>query len=1147
MAICPDCGEDNPERVELCLSCGAALGAVARAAAERKVVTVLFCDLVGFTATAERLDPEDVQEFLTAYQTAARHEIERFGGSVERFIGDGVLAVFGIPKAHEDDAERAVRAALLLIEKLSDLDLAPGLELAARIGVNTGEVLVNLGVDPRRGDVVTGDVVNTAARLEQSASANAVLVGEATYRATHKVIEYESLEPIRVKGKSELVGVWRPVRAMSPIEVDSDFEYTTALIGRDYELELLKRMFGRALNESTVQLVTITGEPGVGKSRLVAEVGRFVDDLDESAFWHQGRSLPYGDGITFWALGEIVKAHAGILQSDTPAEAKDKLAAAVAAVIDDASERDWFAARLAPLVGAPHSETGQQVERMESFTAWRRFLEAVATQRPLVIVFEDLHWADAALLEFIEHLIDWSANAALFVLCTARPELYDTHSGWGGGKRNSTTISLSPLSDDETARLIAGLLGQAVLPAETHALLIERAGGNPLYAEEFVQMLFDRGILVHTARAATVADTSDIPVPDSLHALIAARLDTLPSERKALLADAAVCGKVFWSGAVSAISGLDERSVASDLHELSKKELVRRAKTSSMSEQAEYSFWHALIRDVAYNQIPRAARAAKHDAMAKWIESIAGDRVSDHAELLANHYEQVLALSEVSRRDRDSRQELLEKTCRVLIMAGDRAQHLDTAKAVAYYRRVLDLLPLEHPYRAYALVGMGGAAGNAGQLSEAEGWYEEAARMFNEQGEIAREAEAVLRRITVAWFSGEAARARTLLEYAFELLKALPPGPELALAYAQKAAQLFLSSARPRDALEAANTALTLAEQFDLEDEAVRALDYRGGIRLDLGDIGGIDDLKEALRRGLKFGLGHSTAVAYVNLGFVKSLTEGSAAALAIHEEGLQFCNRRGIEDMAGLLRAGNLDFLLELGRWDELIALAEELLEWSGAHGARQVEAFALRNKAAVLVHRGFVQNALVLGETLLPRARAIGDPQIMGPALNVSALIRCASGDTGRAVSLIEELSEKSRDWPPSERSFALPSAVRVATSAGRVDLGERLMEGMDARTARERNSLVSARAAIAEAKGELDGAAELYLEAATQWARYGFVLEQALALLGNGRCLVRLAKPHGIVSLREARELFVKLGASPLESEADSWLERATARSS
>ncbi|MGH2556194.1 MAG: adenylate/guanylate cyclase domain-containing protein, partial [Actinomycetota bacterium] len=397
MLTCAKCGSESPDGFQFCPHCGAALAqATARPSEERKVVSVLFADLVGFTARSDRADPEEIRASLHPYHERVRREIERYEGTVEKFIGDAVMAVFGAPTAHEDDAERAVRAALRIPEAVAELNRAnPDLQLAVRVAVNTGEALVALRARPSEGEgMVTGDVVNTASRLQQVAPVGGVVVGETTYRSTRGAIEYEELGPVQVKGKADPVPIWRAVQARGRYGVDVE-GVGPAFIGREEDLAFLQQAFARMLRDSSVQLVTVTGEPGVGKTRLVRELFRYVDDLPGLYYWRQGRCLAYGENVTFWALGEVVKAQAGILESDGPNDAAQKIRAAVEVAVEDPRERDWVAARLAPLVGT-EEPGGGAADREETFAGWRRFLEGVASLRPLVIVVEDLHWADPA-------------------------------------------------------------------------------------------------------------------------------------------------------------------------------------------------------------------------------------------------------------------------------------------------------------------------------------------------------------------------------------------------------------------------------------------------------------------------------------------------------------------------------------------------------------------------------------------------------------------------------------------------------------------------------------------------------------------------------------------------------------------------------
>ncbi|MEJ7706152.1 MAG: adenylate/guanylate cyclase domain-containing protein [Nocardioidaceae bacterium] len=546
---------------------------------ERKTVSVLFCDLVGFTAASDGADPEEVQAALSPYHARARVEIERFGGTVEKFIGDAVMAAFGAPVVHEDDPERAVRAGLALLEAVQDLNAAHNLDLAVRVGVATGEAVVSTGARPERGEgMLAGDVVNTAARLQTAAPVGSVLVGRLTRDATQAVIEYRAHDPVTVKGKVDPLPVWVAVRARGFVG-EALTETSRPMIGRDDELSALQRAFTRAIREDSVQLVTIVAEPGLGKSRLVQAFSDWVDARDELVTWRQGRCPSYGDAVTYAALAQIVKAQTGILDTDPRDVADAKLTDTVHVLVEEtdlAPQEPWLTARLAPLVGLPAIETPQE----ELFTAWRRFLETLAATGPLVLVVEDLHWADPAMLEFLTHLLDWVVGVPLVIIATTRPELYDTTAGWGSGHRNSTTLTLSPLSDAENAQLVTSLLGTAVLPADLHTALLVKSAGNPLYTREYLNMLTDRvGSITgpDQARVGSLADT----LPGSVQAVIAARLDTLPAEYKQLLQAAAVVGHTFWAGAVAAAHRYRlRRWWSARLHDLVRRDYVRPSRSS---------------------------------------------------------------------------------------------------------------------------------------------------------------------------------------------------------------------------------------------------------------------------------------------------------------------------------------------------------------------------------------------------------------------------------------------------------------------------------------------------------------------------------------------------------------------------------------
>ncbi|MFL5918272.1 MAG: AAA family ATPase [Gaiellaceae bacterium] len=1131
MQACPICATENADDARFCSSCGASLTEAPRPSGEeRKVVSVLFVDLVGFTTSSEQADPEDVRARLRTYHARVKQEVERFGGTVEKFIGDAVMAVFGAPVAHEDDPERAVNAALRVITAIEDLnETQPDLELSVRVAINTGEAVVTLAARPAEGEaMVAGDVVNTAARLQQHAPVNGVVVGETTYRATRELFDYEALEPVSAKGKTDPVQLWHAKAARRRFGVDVEPVARTPLIGRDDELALLQSTYARMLRESSTQLVTITGEPGVGKTRLTTEFRRWVDDQPEIVFWRQGRSLPYGEGITFWALGEMVKAQAGILESDSPDDARAKLGVAVDEVTSDATEQEWVKNSLAALVGAGES-AGASPE--SSFTAWQRFLEGVAAQRPLIAVFEDLHWADEQLLAFVEHLVDWSSDVPLLVLCTARPELYERAPGWGGGKRNSNTISLSPLGPANTARLLSALMQRAVLPAETQTRLIEQAGGNPLYAEEFVRMLVDQGVLTPEGELRDV----EIRVPDTVQALIAARLDTLAPARKALLHDAAVVGKVFWSGGVAAMSHSDEPSVRAGLQELVRKELVRGVRESSVKDQAEYAFWHALVRDVAYAQIPRGQRIAKHVAAAEWIEQMAGDRATDQAELLAYHYEQALDLARATGSDT---QPLVAPAARAFELAGERAMSLDIGKAAAYFVRAAKLYPEGHLQRGELLLKASESRGGAHDATVPE----EAVAIFRAVGEEVREGAALIALATFVWVRGETARSDELERLAIEKLERHPPGEELLNAYARRASSLAIAG-RSQEAFEAVDRALILADELQSESHLPRLYQSRGIARADLGDPGGIDDLRKGIEIAHERGDIFSEGVGYTNLAS-NLLPTSPTEALDAWNEGIAFAVKRGIIGNRYWQLAESTWALFDLGRWDEVIERAVEVVEWVEGGGLMYAGAIAASQHALVLVHRGRPAEAESLLERFVPVARDAGDPQVVVPALAAAALVAAAKDDLAAATEVLRDLESRTRTGASLYRPNYLADVVAIAFDAGAPELAETFLQSEYRATGRQSHSVVAAQATAAEKAHRFDDAVALYQDAIQRWDAHGFVLGSAEARHGAGRCLVALGR-DAQTPLREARETFAQLGAQPALERVDDLLAQVTTR--
>jgi class 3 adenylate cyclase len=1105
---CGRCGHVNPDGAKYCSECAAPLTAAAGVPAgeERKVVSVLFCDLVGFTEASDRADPEDVRARIRPYHQSLRYELERYGGTVEKFIGDAVMAVFGAPAAHEDDPERAVRAGLRILEAIDELnERDPELKLQVRVGIDTGQAVVSLEARPEQGEaIVAGDVVNTAARIQTGAPVNGVAVSEETYRQTERIFTYEPLDPIEVKGKSAPVRLYRALEARARFGADLITSSDTIFVGREVEKTLLEGLFNRSARDSTVEVVTLVGEPGVGKSRLCAELFRYIDERDELIRWRQGRCLPYGEGITFWALGELVKSHAGIFESDPP----DVAAAKLESVLPDVEERDWLKARLLPLLGV---DAGEGASREESYSAWRRFLEGIAADGPAVVVVEDLHWADEALLDFLSYFAEWADGVPLLLLCTARPELHEKHASWGAGTRNAHTINLPPLTAQETGELVQGLLDRTV-SEQVRETILERAGGNPLYAEEFVRLFADRGL----------GESGDaLLFPESVQALIAARLDTLSAERKALLQDASVVGKVFWSSALAAMGDLDEREVETALHELSRKELVRTARRSSMEGETESSFWHVLVRDVAYGQIPRATRARKHRAAAAWLEAKAGERVGDLADVLAHHQLEALELARAAG-DHVVAGEALPAARRMLELAGDRAASLDLPKADSYYRHALSLYERDDPAQAPLLIKASAAVVPL-SVVQAEEDGRRAAELYRSIGDELGEAEALLEVSRYLSYQGMSAERNALVETARQLLERHPPGPVLARYLSRKAGDEMMSG-RAADCVATSDAAIAMANEFGLAELADRSLQYRGIARTELGDLGGLDDLRAAIERG---GTALSVAIGSLNLADVTWALVGAAEGLRLHEQTQAFCESRGVKGSYWWSRCESTWMLFDLGRWDEILSVVESAASSDADVSGLQSLALALPYRALVLARRGDLVAAREDVERLLAEARASDDLQLCVPALSAASVVAFEDGDVEGGLALVRELADVARHGSDRYRSLFVAELSRLCVLAGERGLAAELGTGMSVDLGRIGAARTTAAAIVTEADGNLGEALALYEDAAVRWRDVDGLFGTASALVGQARCLIALGRAGADVPLAEARALFESMG--------------------
>jgi class 3 adenylate cyclase/tetratricopeptide (TPR) repeat protein len=667
---------------------------------------------VGSTSLTEREDPEVVQATIGRIFDRAALVIERYGGLLEKYMGDAILAVFGVPIAHEDDPERAVRAALEMQGVLSEMNrAAPGKhQLEMRIGVEAGDILVDLErAAGSRDRMLTGDAVNVAARLQSAAGIGRVLVGPVGFASTKGRIDYSDPELLALKGKAKPVPAYTALRAAAKQAGERPaLGIEARMVGRAEELAVLQQTLKRVESEGRPALVTIFGPAGSGKSCLARELLRYLDDIDQTFFWRSGRCLPYG-AVAYSGLADAIKAQCEVLENDTAEVTTEKVTRAVEDLGGDAG----MLTAIEYLLGLSTEAT---LSREQLFEMWLKFLERMASRYPLVLVLEDIHWADEGLLDFIEFLADW-ARGGILILSMARPELLDKRPAWGGGKRNYASIYLDPLSVEESEQMLTELLGEAI-PSEIKQLIIRRAEGNPLYTEEIVRMFIDRGLLAGSPEDGWqfFAPIDEIEIPRSIHALIAARLDGLAADEKSLLQDASVVGRVFWSGVTGRLAGQDTIKTREQLGRLRFKELITEREPSSFSDEREFGFHHALIRDVAYDSLSKQMRAKKHSVVAEWAEARTSTDREDVVELIATHYEQASAYMIEIGAPTDEALSLRAKAYEWSVRAAKHSMRVwQTAAALDWYQKTLasaDSLPIDATEKAglwesYALAAYG--------------------------------------------------------------------------------------------------------------------------------------------------------------------------------------------------------------------------------------------------------------------------------------------------------------------------------------------------------------------------------------------------------------------------------------------------------
>ena len=906
-------------------------------------MSVLFADLVGFTAASEGRDAEDTRELLTRYFDISRQVIERYGGTVEKFIGDAVMAVWGAPVANEDDAERAVRAGLELVDAVPTIDPS----LRARAGVLSGEAAVTLGAEGQ--GMVAGDIVNTASRIQSAAEPGAVLVGEATRRASEAAIAYADAGEHELKGKTQPVPLWQALRVAAPRRGEGRTAGIEApFVGRATELRLVKDLFHASADERRAKLVSVVGVAGIGKSRLSWELEKYIDGLAAEIWWHRGRCLSYGDGVAFWALAEMVRGRAKIVESEDAASATAKLAAMLELHLADPEERAWIEPRLLHLLGLTERSAP---DREDLFSAWRRFFERLAEQGPLVMVFEDIHWADEGLVAFVEYLLDWGRHHPIFVLTLARPELADRHPAFPGATRSATTLLLEPLTDEAMNELLVGLVPG--LPDDVRDRLREAAEGIPLYAVETVRMLRDRGLLTERDGVAVVAaDLTSFEIPETLHALIASRLDAIPEDERALLQDASVLGKTFTRSGLAALSGRSQEELDALVTSLIRKELLAIETDPFSPERGQLGFLQALVQRITYETIGRRDRSRRHRVAARFLSTDAGIDPDEIAEVIASHYLDAHEADPDAVDGEDVRAEARRWFTRAAERAASLAASLEAQRA---FVRAAELAGDEQE-RGRSLARAGELAVMGGRIEEATPLLEEAIAILTEAGERAETAGAQVRLGEVLLVSNRLEEGVALLEAALESHE--HEGDERAIAtVSAELGRLLFFHGRSEDALPHVERALELSERLGLSEPLVQALINKGLVlvkRHRPNESAGL--VRQALLLAEEWGDERGAMRACMNLSYVLSLSGRIREAEQVVERGLALARRRGDRAWERSLLTNLVGSYSASGRWDDAERVVGELPE-EGRIASDPVQAATMLELAEIAHHRGHTE----------------------------------------------------------------------------------------------------------------------------------------------------------------------------------------------
>jgi class 3 adenylate cyclase/tetratricopeptide (TPR) repeat protein len=1027
-AACPTCGTENPAGQRFCGQCGTPLQAAPAlepvreaAVSERRLVTVLFADLVGFTPLSESRDAEEVRELLSRYFEIARRLVGVYGGTVEKFIGDAVMAVWGTPVATEDDAERAVRAGLDLIAAVSALgDDVGAADLRARAGVLTGEAAVTLGADGE--GMVAGDLVNTASRIQSAAEPGSVLVGDATRRATEQTIVFEDAGEHELKGKAEPLRLWRAKRVVSAHRGQLKSGGLEApFVGRERELRQLKDLFHACAEGRKAHLVSVTGIAGIGKSRLAWEFYKYFDGIVETVWWHRGRCLSYGEGVTYWALADMVRMRCRIAEDEDEASGLTKLRATLDEHILDPDERAFVEDPLAQLLG--FGVAGDPGDRQQLFAAWRLLFERLADSNPVALVFEDLQWADESLLDFIEYLLEWSRNHPLFVVTLARPELLEKRPTWGAGLRAFTSIYLEPLTRDAMGELLDGLVPG--LPDAVREQILVRAEGVPLYAVETVRMLLDRGLLHEDDAAYRVAgEIGSLEVPETLHALIAARLDGLAENERTLLQDAAVLGKTFSPRVLAAVNGSSDEAIEPLLASLVRKEVLSLQSDPRSPEHGQYGFLQDLVRRVAYETLARRDRKVRHLAAAQHLAGSLGE--DEIPEVIASH----LVAAYESAPDAEDASSVKAQAARTFALAGERAAALAAAgEAQRYYERAAELSD-DPELEAHLINRAGQTAFFADRHAEARELLERARAAHEALGNEVAAALIDSSLADIDFVHGHPPKAVRRLAPALEAIEREGSEEDVA-AMAAQLGRFLIFTGEYEAAMPHLERALTLAETHGLHETFAQALNSKSVL---MGRTHRPREARVLIEGALAVALEHelhrAALRAYNNLIAGLWVNEAWAEEMEKLAQGLALARRIGDRRWEISFTAGSVGGLIRLGRWDEALAFAAQAKELASTEFARGL----MLGVIEIHVRRGEVETAReVLSQNAdiassenadFSAGFAASKPESLPPKASLRMRSRrrgapCRSTITGRRTGSRTHCSTSPTGRPTSRRS--------------------------------------------------------------------------------------------------------------------------------